>query len=166
MLIASTIFVVLCTAVQAQTPQAAQTSNPDLLFNDKPLEPIAVGRMSSGNASRKNPIDLKLYTPELQGIVIQENLNKPKENKIGYSFKYKAYDLETQNPSYDVYKVLADLGNHTYLMLIESSGGGSGAFTSLLLMKRNGDFIQNIQEITGATEPMAGLSALLIKMAS
>lgn len=140
----------------ANTLQAQQV-NSDLLFNGKPLEAIAIGKIANGDSSRKDPIDLEQYTPKNQKIVIQENLDDLKENKIGYSYQYQDPDLASQGQSYDVYKVIADLGEHQYLVLVESSGGGSGQFTNLFVMKRSGDFIQNMKEIAGGDRANGGI---------
>ena len=141
---------------------AALALSKDLLFKGKPIEPIVIDRMANGDSSRFDPVDLRKYTLKSQKIHIEKRMGSPEKDEFGYSYRDKGSNQRSS--PYTTYRVIADLGNHRHLILNNSSGGGSGHFSSLFVVEREGHFVKNVGEISGGDRANGDIQNITYKI--
>jgi hypothetical protein len=120
---------------------------PALLFSDKPIN-SGCFEFFEGSSE----IDLKTCTlKDDKSIVKKQNPDRIKKGFIGF---------ESQDANgisrWDYYKVF-DAGNGYYWIYVDFSGGGSGTFTSIQLVKRKNAETLEIQDIQGGDHGYHGI---------
>ncbi|MBL7479129.1 hypothetical protein [Legionella bononiensis] len=104
----------------------------DLMYNNKPINPLCFDQEESSNKTLSLTNNCDLAPIEVVGQS-KELLNK------GYvGFEYKLKDDSDTTSSYSYYKVIGYF-NHFYTILSISNTGGSGHFSSIYLVKRDHD---------------------------
>lgn len=130
----------------------AQNFPVGMIYNNKPIDPLCFDHEDSLNTT----IDLKKCGIEANETIINTN-NNYFSGFTGFDYRWmdkEDHTLTSQNYAY--YKAFPGINGQSIIYLL-TSGGGSGRFSSLLLVKRNGDklktkFLQGGDRCNGGIE--------------
>lgn len=116
----------------------------EFMINGKPINPICVE--FNGDSSRFDPVDLQQCSKKIKYKV--EDLNKIMIGKGFYGFDYTSTSDGFESHMSSYYKILGQYKDN-FILYGASDTGGSGYFTNLVYVKRNGDTIKLEKEIAG-----------------
>lgn len=123
------------------TSFAETTLPPDLMYNGKPIDALCISDPNS-DSTAKGAINL-----ESCGLAGNNDLKMAGQDaeleKKGYTgYTFASTDQPADAPTgYSYYKAFGNMGDKVIVYSV-SSGGGSGEFSKLLLVKRSGDSIK------------------------
>ena len=143
----------------------------DLLFDGKPLDAMLMANLDMGDSSRFEPCNLTetrkrpstikiLPTSEWcssmhkQGFFGYETKNLKIENEL----KNLGIENDSMSEAYGFWKYLGTIsGTHKHIIQTEKCGGGSGRFSSIILVERDGNFIKNAGELFRGDRECGGI---------
>jgi hypothetical protein len=111
---------------------SAPTIPADLIFNNKPINPLCFDQEESLDKTLSLTNNCELAPIEVVGQ------SKDLLDKGYVGFEYKVKDITDAASSYSYYKVIGDF-NHFYTLYSISNTGGSGHFSSIYLVNRDKD---------------------------
>lgn len=123
-----------------------------LLYHGKPIEPLCFN-----SDAEKSPkfFDIKACEESNRQENIEiKPMNTMHENDRGYFFRNKS----ESNTSYSSisYRYISS-SKHAELVLVEWSGGGSGYFSDLYWLKREGDVLEVVNHVSGGDKCNGGI---------
>lgn len=133
----------------------ANTLPPDLTYKGSPIDPYCISSLAEGEA-RFEAVQLSQCLKKKESIEISPSSSPLLEKSFeGYEYHHPEYCIG--NICYVFWKVIAQVGEHRYLIWIENASGSTGRFSSLLVLERQGDRIQNILELTAGDRSFLGI---------
>lgn len=108
----------------------------ELLYKSKPVDPLCFFQLNKAQAV----VDLKkcgIHFFKGTHLVQEENKKLIAEGFVGYNYSWKLNDVADMG-GYSFYKVFGKTG-HSLILQTINNGGGTGSFSSLALVQRNGD---------------------------
>ncbi len=124
----------------------------ELMYQGKPIDSLCLFQMEGS----KGGVDLKhcgLHTQKGE-VITGKNKTLIKQGFLGYNFGFKT--KESVSPGgYSYYKVVGQVGQAVVVETV-NNGGGTGSFSLLSLVRREGDKL-NIEVLTGGDRCNGGL---------
>jgi hypothetical protein len=127
---------------------------PELQVDGLPTEPYCMEHFF-GDGSRFEPVELR--NCGMDAILPTEAAHLDEKGNYGYEYSY-ADSGEGLSRSYIYYRYLGRRQGLPVLFLSES-GGGSGQFTAIVTVKREGDTLKLAEEIASGDRCNGGLDA-------
>jgi len=124
----------------------------DFMYQGKPIDPLCVE--FSGDSSRFEPIDLSQCSNHPSHFVTEINPKMIAKGLFGFNYAMEEEGYTTYGASY--YKILG-MYKGGFILYVYYNGGGTGQFTSVQLVKREGDQLQLIEEIAGGDRCNGGI---------
>lgn len=147
--------------------------HPDLMFNGNAITAYCINKITLGDSSRFDPINLKSfiekenvinYIKDFNQKIKISILNDPElaeseksKGLIGYEYTLEEGAYELPGPYYCFYKHITNIEKHKHLIWVESAGGGTGRWSTLFILERKDNFIQNIGEIISGDRACGGM---------
>jgi hypothetical protein len=130
----------------------------DLIFDGKPLDPGVIETMASGDSSRLEPKRIQ--------DCINKDVKRPGGRYFGYEYIPECY-LNSGSGlfCYCSWNYLGTLENGKTHVISTDYGdyGGTGCFSCVFLMQRNGDFVQNIKHLAAGDRGSGGIFKSVFK---
>jgi hypothetical protein len=137
--------------------QALAVSMPlptELMLDGKPVDPYCMEHFF-GDSSRFEPVNLR--DCGLDMILPNEAAHVDEQGSYGYEYSYKESG-EGLTRSYIFYRYIGQRHGLPVLLLNES-GGGSGRFSALVAVQRDGDTLKLAEEIASGDRCNGGVEA-------
>lgn len=123
----------------------------DLMFNNQPIDALCFFNLDNHSPTMNlNECGLKKSNYSNKGL----NEQLISKGYIGYDWQDPEFHGETQG--YIYYKYFK-AGDHSYWLYTLNSGGGTGNFTSIQLVKRTGEDTLDVKNIAGGDRCNGGL---------
>jgi hypothetical protein len=134
------------------------TASPTLTYNDAPVDPLCF--LQTWNQDADNPvIDLAACDDPAIVRITDTGLYTPPADFRGAAYRpAEMADDDDTGVAFVEYRYLGDVGGDAAVLLRES-GGGSGLFTTLYLMHRDGDKLTVVRPVAGGDRCNGGLTA-------
>lgn len=127
----------------------------DFLFQGKPIDALCIAKMAMGDSSRFDPVTLAQCTKHPEYKVESVNDSLIQNGYVGYSYAYQmSADFTERGHVY--YKILGKFKDK-HILYVTQNNGGSGFFTSIILVKRNKDALQLVKELAGGDRCNGGI---------
>lgn len=137
--------------LKSQTPeQGHPLNNPDnpagnFTYQGKPIDSLCVGKMVTGDDSRFETINLAECSLHTDYKMVKLNPVLLKKGYVGFDYSHKV-NADYTEQGYNYYKYIGTYKNQTILFAIQNSGG-SGLFSSLLLVKHEKDSLKLVDQL-------------------
>ncbi len=145
------------TAAHAGGVSAAETASfpQELMLDGKPVEPYCMEHFF-GDSTRFEPVNLRQCG--VDNVLPVENASVDKNGNYGYGYTYKDMGDGFINKPYIYYRYLGRR-NDLPVLFLQESGGGSGKFSALVTVERQGDSLKLVEEIAAGDRCNGGLEA-------
>lgn len=126
----------------------------DFKYQNKPIDPLCIDKLSLDQTARASSVNVDECSKHRN--IVEEGVNDDliRKGYIGYEYSYNLPGATEKGTTY--YKYLGKVDDAHVIYAMQNTGG-SGFFTSILWIKRQGNNLRLLKEIAGGNRCNGGI---------